>query len=220
MELRNAYADRKAPFRLNELSGTLSGPINRRASFNLNLIREWVDNGNVVNGVILDPQTLVPAAFTATPVAALRRTGFTPRIDNQLSTNHTLSVRYSYNRDIVRDAGTGGLNLVSRGYHNNALSQTVQLTETSVLSTSTIKETRFQYFRPETVSQANTGPLSISPPAAISMGIPCLTPGRELPPIRRSRASSRPGMACSIRIRPRERLCSPATSDADRARSC
>src|SRR5260370_1924619 len=29
---RNAYADQKAPFHLNELSGTLSGPINKRAS--------------------------------------------------------------------------------------------------------------------------------------------------------------------------------------------
>jgi hypothetical protein len=64
---RNAYAEQKAPFHLNELSGTLSGPINRKASFNLNLIREWVDNGNVVNGVILDPQSLAPTAFTATP---------------------------------------------------------------------------------------------------------------------------------------------------------
>ncbi len=159
---KNSYAAEKAPFRLNELSGTLSGPINKKASFNLNLVREWVDNGNVVNGVILDPQTLIPAAFTATPVSALRRISFTPRIDYQLSTNHTLSVRYAYNRDIVRDAGTGGFNLVSRGYHNNALSQTVQATETAVINASTINETRFQYFRPETVSQANTPGAAIS----------------------------------------------------------
>src|SRR5437763_13668942 len=55
---RNAYAARKAPFRLNELSGTLSGPVNKHASFNVNLIREWVDNGNVVNGAVLDSRTL------------------------------------------------------------------------------------------------------------------------------------------------------------------
>src|ERR1041385_1367760 len=167
---RNAYAAEKAPFRLNELSGTLSGPINRKASFNLNLIREGVDNGNAVNGVILDPRTFVATAFTATPVAALRRTGLTPRVDYQLSTNHTLSVRYSYNRDIVRNAGTGGLNLVSRGYHNNALSQMVQVTETAVLSASTINETRFQYFRPDTVSQANTPGVAISVLGAFNGG--------------------------------------------------
>lgn len=166
---RNAYAAEKAPFRLNESGATLSGPIGKRASFNFNFLREWVDNGNVVNGVILDSQ-FVPLAFTATPVAALRRTGFTPRFDYQLSTNHTLSVRYSYNRDIVQNAGTGGLNLVSRGYHNNALSQTIQVTETAVLNPTTINEARFQYFRPETVSQANTPGAAISVLGAFNGG--------------------------------------------------
>jgi hypothetical protein len=153
---RNAYAAEKAPFRLNETSASLSGPLNKRASFTLNLMREWVDNGNVVNGFVLQPQTLAATSFSDTPVAGLRRTGITPRIDYQLSTNHTLTVRYSYNRDVVRDTGTGGLNLVSRGYEYSAPNQTVQVTETAVLSSSVINETRFQFFRPVTVSQANS----------------------------------------------------------------
>jgi len=160
---RNAYAAQKAPFHLDELRETVSGPLGKRASFNLNAIREWVDNGNVVNGVTLDPRTLMAAAFTAAPVAALRRTGFTPRMDYQLSPSHTLTVRFSYNRDIVRNAGVGGLNLVSRGYHNDALGLTVQVTETTVIGADVVNETRFQYFRPATVSQAN------SPGAAIQV---------------------------------------------------
>jgi hypothetical protein len=153
---RNAYAAEKAPFHLHEFRDTISGPINKHASFSLSFIREWVDNGNVVNAVTLDPVTLLPTPFTGTPLSALRRTGVTPRVDYQLSTNHTLSVRYNYNRDIVRDAGAGSFNLVSRGFHNDARSQTVQVTETAVLNASTINETRFQYFRPYTASQANT----------------------------------------------------------------
>jgi len=153
---RNAYAAEKAPFHLNEFRNTFSGPLGRRASFNLILLREFVDNGNVVNGVTLNPQTLVPTPFTDTPVSGLRRTGVTPRVDYQLNTNNTLSVRYSYNRDIVRDAGTGGFNLESRGYHWNAVGQTVQVTETAVLATNIINESRFQYFRSVTGAQANT----------------------------------------------------------------
>lgn len=153
---RNAYAAEKAPFHLNELSGTLSGSLSKRASFNFNVIREWVDNGNVINGVTLDPQTLVTDPFTGFALAMLRRTGFTPRVDYQLNANNTLSIRYSFNRDDVQNAGTGSFNLLSRGYHNDARSQTVQITETAVLSTSTINEIRFQYFRPYTDSQANT----------------------------------------------------------------
>ncbi|MCC6364297.1 MAG: TonB-dependent receptor [Bryobacterales bacterium] len=152
---RNPYAAEKAPFLLNELREMVSGPLGKRASFNLTFTREWVDNGNAVNAVVADPRTLAVTPFTDTPVAELRRTGVTPRIDYQLSTNHTLSVRYSYNRDIVRNAGTGGFNLESRGYHNDALAQTLQVTEMAVVSTSIINESRFQYFRPTTVSQAN-----------------------------------------------------------------
>ena len=61
---RNAYAAGKAPFHLNELSGSLSGPVNKRASFALNLQREMTDNGNVINAVTLDPQTLLAQRFT------------------------------------------------------------------------------------------------------------------------------------------------------------
>jgi hypothetical protein len=153
---RNAYAAQKAPFHLNELSGTLSGPINKRASFNFNVIQEWVDNGNVINAVTLDPQTLIAGPFTGTFLSTLRRTGVTPRVDYQLNAANTLTIRYAFNRDDVQNAGVGSLNLVSRGYRNIAASETVQLTETAVLSTSVINETRFQYYRPTSVSDANT----------------------------------------------------------------
>jgi hypothetical protein len=53
-------AAQKAPFHLNELSGNLSGPLNKRASFYFNAQQEWVDNGSVINAVTLDPQTFTP----------------------------------------------------------------------------------------------------------------------------------------------------------------
>jgi hypothetical protein len=153
---RNAYAAQKAPFHLEEFSGALSGPISRRASFNLTLIREMNDNGNIINGVTVDPQTLIAAPFTGSLLSTLRRTRVTPRIDYQLSARNTLTVRYAYSRDDVHNAGVGGFNLASEGYRDDARNQTVQLAETAVLTASTVNETRFQYFRPGTLSQANT----------------------------------------------------------------
>jgi hypothetical protein len=153
---RNPYAGQKAPFRLNELREGLSGPLNKRASFNVTFMREWTDNGSVVNSVVLDPASLIPTPFTAVPVASLRRTGITPRVDFQLSTNHTLSVRYSYTRDAVNNAGVGGFNLVSRGFHSDVRNETLQATETAVLGSNVVNETRFQYFRPNAATTANT----------------------------------------------------------------
>jgi hypothetical protein len=167
---RNAYAAEKAPFHLNELSGTLSGPINQHASFNLNLMREMNDNGNVINGVTLDPQTLTAAPSTGSFLSYLRRTAITPRVDYQLSTNNTLTLRYSYNRDDVRNAGVGSLNLVSRGYRNDSPSHTIDVTETAVIGASIVNETRFQYFRPTNTSQANSAGYAIQVLGAFNGG--------------------------------------------------
>jgi hypothetical protein len=167
---RNAYAAQKAPFHLDELSGSLSGPVNKRASFALNLQREMTDNGNVINAVTLDPQTLLAQRFTGVNLSGLRRTGVTPRIDYQIGRNHTLTVRYSFNRDAVSNAGVGSLNLVSRGYHSDSRSQTLQLTETAVLGAAVINETRFQYFRPTTELAANTAGAAIQVLSAFNGG--------------------------------------------------
>ncbi len=158
---RNPYAAQKAPFQLHETRNTLSGPLGERASFTVDFTREWVDNGAVINGVTLDPSTLVAAPYTGTDLAYLRRTVVTPRLDFQLTPKHTLSVRYSYRRDDVKNAGIGGLNLSSAGFHNDAGSQVFQLTETAMLNAATVNETRFQYYRPVTISTANSAGASV-----------------------------------------------------------
>ena len=82
-------------------------------------------------------------------------------MDYQLSSNHTLSVRYSYTRDDIRNAGTGSFNLASQGFHNDGRNQTLQITETAVIRGNTVNETRFQYFRPDIAMTGNTGGPSI-----------------------------------------------------------
>ena len=158
---RNPYSTEKAPFRLNETRDTVSGPIGDRTSFTVDFAKEWVDNGSVINGVVLDPATLEPTPFTGTNLASLRRTVVTPRVDYQLTPKNTVSVRYSYRRDDVQNAGVGGLSLASTAYHYTGSSQTVQITETAMLTERIINETRFQYFRPVVISQANTSGYSL-----------------------------------------------------------
>ena len=55
----------------------------------------------------------------------------------------------------AQDAGIGGFDLISRGYHNQFTNQTVQVAETAVLGTS-INETRFQYYRSASQMIANS----------------------------------------------------------------
>jgi hypothetical protein len=143
---RNPYAAEKAPLRLNEFRGNLSGSLNHRTSFTFDGSRELIDNGSIVNAVLLDPGTLAITPYTAVPAAIQRRTQINPRVDYQLNSKNTLTVRYSYLRNDIREAGIGSFDLPSRAYHVQNPNQTVQTTETAVLG-ATVNETRFQYNR-------------------------------------------------------------------------
>jgi hypothetical protein len=97
--------------------------------------RDDIDNGSIVNAIVLDPLTLLPTSFTDTPVTPQKRFGVNPRIDYQISQNHTLIVRYNFNHSDINDAGIGGFNLSSRAFETKNTSHTLQLTETAVLNT-------------------------------------------------------------------------------------
>jgi len=145
---RNPYAAEKAPFLLKEYGGNLSGPLNQKTSFFFNVDRAAIDNGAIINGTTLDPATLdIIDPYTQVFRIPQRRLTLSPRIDRQMSTNDTLSVRYRFSTADIQDAGVGGFNLVSAGLHNHSDSQTVQAANTVVFSANAINETRFQFYR-------------------------------------------------------------------------
>jgi hypothetical protein len=143
---RNPYAAQKAPLKLNEFRGNLGGSLNHRTSFTFDGSRELVDNGSIVNAVVLDPATLAITPYTAVPAALQRRTQINPRIDYQINSNNTLTVRYMFLRNDIREAGIGSFDLPSRAYHVQNPNQVIQATETAVFG-ATVNETRFQYNR-------------------------------------------------------------------------
>ena len=154
---RNPYAAEKAPFLLQEAGGNLTGPIGKGTSFTLDFQRHSIDNGAIINGSIVDPQTLaIINPYTQVFGVPQRRIIITPRIDRQLNPKNTLTIRYTYTRADIADAGIGSFNLVSQGYDIGTRSQLFQAIETAVLSDKTINETRFQYFRVDNVMTPNT----------------------------------------------------------------
>ena len=155
---RNPYAFRKAPFLLDEFEGGGGGPLGKRASFAIDAQRNMVDSGSIANAVTLDPHTLSAVPFSSNVVTPQRFTKVSPRIDTQLSPDNVLTVRYGITRAGIRDAGIGGFDLDSRGYHSWYGIDTVQAGETSIHGTA-VNETRFQYYRNSYHTEANqTGP--------------------------------------------------------------
>jgi hypothetical protein len=143
---RNPYSAVKAPLLLNEFEGNIGGPLGKRASFIVEWQRNSVDNGSIVNAVTVDPQTFAVNSFFNTFTVPQRFTRLSPRVDYQLNSNNTLTLRYTFTHVDINGAGIGSFDLATRGYDYNYTNQTVQATETSVHG-STINETRFQYFR-------------------------------------------------------------------------
>jgi hypothetical protein len=143
---RNPYSAQKAPFLLDELEGNVGGPLGKHASFTVEGQRNMVDNGSIANAVTLDPQTLSAVPFISVLITPQRFTRINPRIDYQLNGKNTLMIAYDLTHSDIRDAGIGGFNLISRGYHVQYTDQNAQITETAVLGQN-VNETRFQYYR-------------------------------------------------------------------------
>ncbi|HTT62533.1 MAG TPA: TonB-dependent receptor [Bryobacteraceae bacterium] len=153
-------------FRAQTYGGNISGPINSRASFFLDVERRQIGDNAILNA--FDPVTFqLDRGFTPTPQA---RTTVSPRVDWQLSKNHTLSLRYSY-LDLGRDLwGIGLYNLPNNGYSYSQGQQLVQATETAVLSASVVNEARFQYNRNQTNEDALTNGVQVTAPSAFVEG--------------------------------------------------
>ncbi|MGA7138012.1 MAG: carboxypeptidase regulatory-like domain-containing protein, partial [Terriglobales bacterium] len=143
--------------------GNIGGPINKKASFFVDAQRRNIDEIAVVNTQALNSE-LQPFQLTEDESNPRTRTNIAPRIDYQVSTNNTLTARYQYYRDTWENNGVGGSVLPEAGYNSTSTEDTVQITDTQVLSAKAINETRFQYLHDNSQQTPVTTPLQELPP--------------------------------------------------------
>ncbi len=144
---RNPFAQNKPPYQRREWGGNVSGPlVAKKASFVIDFERRDVDDNQLINATILEPEDLAIVPLAVSVVTPQHRTTVSPRIDWQISPSHTLVARYAYTSSDQTDAGVGGFSLPSRGYDTTDRQHTLQLTETAVYG-KVISETRLRYFK-------------------------------------------------------------------------
>lgn len=145
---RNPFAissSKRTPFQIRQYDMNLSGPIvSKKASFFFSIGRVETDDNELVRATVID-DALNVAQFGQAFLVPRRSFSFSPRFDYAINTNHTLVVRYNFNRFRVENQGVGGFNLPERGFNTISTNQTVQVTENAILNATTINETRFQY---------------------------------------------------------------------------
>jgi hypothetical protein len=147
---RNPFAPNRPPYQVRHYGGSLSGPIiPRKSSFFFDFERRDEDDNDVISATILnDALGIVPFNLAILTPEHFMRLG--PRLDYQLSPNHTLVGRYNYNRRHEDINGIGNFSLLSRGFSSRFTDHTFQLTETAVLDPTVINETRFQFTKDKT----------------------------------------------------------------------
>lgn len=158
------------------LMATLSGPINKKASFFLDFSRRQLREAALVNSQLLDPTTfqILPLQSFGI-IAPTTNTRISPRVNYQLTSKITLDARYVYSRSESDNSGVGGFSQPSTAATTKGSQQQFFLTETAVLNTATINESRFQYFRNDSNS------VSVDPGLNISVGSAFTTGGNYFP---------------------------------------
>ncbi|HJZ80317.1 MAG TPA: TonB-dependent receptor, partial [Pyrinomonadaceae bacterium] len=155
---RNPFALRRQPFQIRYYGGSISGPvIAKKSSFFFDSQRRVVDDNAIINATVLTPG-LNPFPLRLTVPVPIENISLSPRFDYQLGANHTFVLRYSYSRFKAKNLGVSDFSLPSRAFNRATTEQTLQLTETAVLSPKMINETRIQYIRNRNRQEGGTNP--------------------------------------------------------------
>jgi hypothetical protein len=153
------------PYHTIFMFGDVSGPISPNASFTVSGSHRSIQDNSIVNATILSsaanpcPSDQVSCSFLfANPTPSIR-TDISPRIDLQLGEKNTLTTRFRYEDSDQSNQGVGNLNLPETAYGASSSEITLQLTDTQVVSSRVINETRFEYER----DHSSQDPLNTKP---------------------------------------------------------
>lgn len=149
---RDPFSTTNAGFASTQIEGNIGGPLGKNASLFFNIDDRDIHDQALVSAFTLAANCNQGVSLLQLPCSqslANPRTRLNggPRVDYQLTKNNTLSARYQFFRNDATNNGIGGLSLTSLGYDVLTTEQTLQLSDTQVIRSKIINETRFQYRR-------------------------------------------------------------------------
>ena len=165
----------KNPFAVSEpgyystlYNGNIGGPISKNASFFFTGQYRDINDVSVVHtqgpACLSDSScyTSTSPNLSTVPIndslpTPRTRMNFSPRIDYQVTPSNTLSVRYQFWRDDESNQGVGGFSLAPQAYEQLTQEQTLQISDTQVIGSNIVNETRFQFLHdPTTYTPVST----------------------------------------------------------------
>ncbi len=142
--------------------GSISGPINRFSSFNVGGSHRDIQNNAIVNPsgfyatsatstTPCAPGDLTCTYFPSYPETARAvfnpqtRSDISPRVDLALGEKNTLTARFQYYVNGTLNNGVGNTGLPSAGYNNESSEKEIQISDTQLVKSNIVNETRFEY---------------------------------------------------------------------------
>jgi hypothetical protein len=159
----NPFAGSEPGYYSTQYSGNVGGPLGKKASIFLNVERRNINDLAAINATTLDAISLLPTRTIEAIANPRQRTNIGPRLDYQISQNNTLTARYQYFRDTQNNDGIGQFNLPAQAYNSKSIEHTLQISDTQVIGSKIVNETRFQYLgeRDSQVAQTITPAVNV-----------------------------------------------------------
>jgi hypothetical protein len=135
------------------LRGSVGGPISKTASYYVSAFGRQQQNENIleaINPASITLDTDGQAVGTSIDEAfgnPSTRLDISPRLDLQLGQANTLTVRWEYNLSKSTNGGLGTYGLPSTAIDTNSQENTLQISDSLVLSKNLVDDIRFQYRR-------------------------------------------------------------------------
>ncbi|HTC92611.1 MAG TPA: carboxypeptidase regulatory-like domain-containing protein [Terriglobales bacterium] len=130
-----------------QIEGNIGGPVGKQGSFFLNVEDRNTQDHRIVHAFTsLDANNNLIAFTQGVPYPGAG-IEISPRFDYQISANNTLTTRFEYNRSHNDNSGVGGLSLAQQAYNTRSSEINAQISDTQIVNSRTVNETRFQYVR-------------------------------------------------------------------------
>ena len=153
------------------LLGSLSGPLTKTSSFNVSGSNRDIEDNNIISNNVQiyatnpnDLSTICPPIQTAGCSIVTysgsainhpqKRWQISPRFDFALSDKNTLTFRYEHEQGNNKNNNIGSFVLPLRGQNSTSQEDTIQISDSQIISPKVVNETRFEWQRSNAAATA------------------------------------------------------------------
>ncbi len=158
MNAQNPFAPDEPGYYAYGTGGSVTGSLNKKASYFAGWDQLQLAMNSAVDAQALD-DNLNPILVSYAVRSPRSTISASSRLDLQPGTNSAVMVRYTFDRFAQTNGGIGQLALESQGFSNTTVAQTLQISNTQLIGTKIVNETRFQYIH----ARAEQTPASTDP---------------------------------------------------------